>query len=63
MYLTQVGEDIEQVQAVRSDGRVQRVIYSFGQGNEARTFEINSNNGLIRLKNPAAIDYEVNTWL
>ena len=56
---SKVGEDIGlQVSAVRSDGRIQRVIYTFGQGNEEGTFEINSNNGLIRLKNPASVDYE-----
>jgi protocadherin-16/23 len=44
---------------VRSDGRKQRVIYSFGQGNEDGVFEINSNNGLVRLRDPQLIDYEV----
>jgi protocadherin-16/23 len=53
------GSDILQVQAVRSDGRKQRVIYSFGQGNEDGAFEINSNNGLVRLRNPQLIDFEV----
>ena len=53
-----VGTDIVQVQAVRSDGRIQRVIYTFGQGNSKDIFEINSNNGLIRLKKPELIDYE-----
>ena len=55
---SKIGEDILQVQAVRSDGRIQRVIYTFGQGNQDGIFEINSNNGLIRLKNPQFIDYE-----
>ena len=53
-----VGADIVQVQAVRSDGRIQRVIYTFGQGNTKDIFEINSNNGLIRLKKPELIDFE-----
>ncbi|QQP39390.1 Uncharacterized protein FKW44_020261, partial [Caligus rogercresseyi] len=54
------GVDVTQVQAVRSDGRKQRVIYSFHRGNEDGTFEINSNNGLIRVKDPEQIDYELN---
>ena len=41
------GTEITQVRAVRSDGRKQRVTYSFGRGNEDGTFEINSNNGLV----------------
>ena len=52
------GQDVLQVQAVRSDGRKQRVSYTFGQGNEDGTFEINSNNGLIRLAKPENIDFE-----
>ena len=56
--LASTGVDILQVQAVRSDGRKQRVIYSFGRGNEDGTFEINSNNGLVRLQNPQFIDFE-----
>ena len=56
--LSNTGVDILQVQAVRSDGRKQRVIYTFGQGNEDGTFEINSNNGLVRLQNPQFIDFE-----
>jgi protocadherin-16/23 len=56
--LSGTGVDILQVQAVRSDGRKQRVIYSFGRGNEDGTFEINSNNGLVRLQNPQFIDFE-----
>ena len=56
--LSGTGVDILQVQAVRSDGRKQRVTYTFGQGNEDGTFEINSNNGLVRLQNPQFIDFE-----
>jgi protocadherin-16/23 len=56
--LSSSGVDILQVQAVRSDGRKQRVIYTFGRGNEDGTFEINSNNGLVRLQNPQFIDFE-----
>ena len=52
------GRDVTQVQAVRSDARKQRISYSFGQGNEEGTFDINSNNGLIRLARPEHIDFE-----
>ena len=52
------GEDLAKVHAVRSDGRRQRVIYTFLRGNENGAFEINSNNGLIRVRDPEMIDYE-----
>ena len=48
----------EQVSAVRSDGRRQRVTYSFGSGNEDNTFEINSNNGLIPVRDQKRLDFE-----
>ena len=44
----------------RSDGRRQPVIYTFLRGNEASAFEINSNNGIIRVRDPEVIDYEKN---
>lgn len=47
-----------QVRAVRSDGRRQRVIYNFLRGNDLGAFEINSNNGLIRVRDPDVVDYE-----
>ena len=53
------GADVAKVRAVRSDGRRQRVIYTFLRGNEQGAFEINSNNGLIRVRDPEVIDYEV----
>lgn len=53
-----VGKDVIQVSAVRSDGRRQRVSYSFGSGNEDNTFEINSNNGLIRVRDHKHLDFE-----
>lgn len=53
-----VGKDVLQVSAVRSDGRRQRVTYSFGSGNEENTFEINSNNGLIRVRDQKRLDFE-----
>ena len=44
--------------AVRSDGRRQRITYRFGAGNEDNTFEINANNGLIRVRDPTPLDSE-----
>ncbi|CAB3367491.1 Hypothetical predicted protein [Cloeon dipterum] len=52
------GKDVVQVSAVRADGRRQRITYSFGSGNEDNTFEINSNNGLVRVRDPRLLDYE-----
>ena len=52
------GQDVTQVRAVRSDGRRQRVIYTFLRGHESGAFEINSNNGLIRVRDPELIDFE-----
>jgi len=46
------------VSAVRADGRRQRITYSFGSGNEDNTFEINSNNGLVRVRDPRLLDFE-----
>ncbi|XP_063535719.1 protein dachsous [Cydia strobilella] len=52
------GKDVLQVTAVRSDGRRQRVIYEFGNGDDQYAFEIDSNSGLIRVNNSANLDYE-----
>ncbi|KAG8225975.1 hypothetical protein J437_LFUL006204, partial [Ladona fulva] len=52
------GKDVVQVSAVRTDGRRQRITYSFGSGNEDNTFEINSNNGLVRVRDPRNLDFE-----
>ncbi|KAF0309990.1 Protein dachsous [Amphibalanus amphitrite] len=54
----QTGSDVIQVTAVRSDGRRQRITYSFGSGNEDGTFEITANNGLIRVRDPRSLDFE-----
>lgn len=43
---------------MRSDGRRQRITYSFGAGNDDTTFEINANNGLIRVRDPEKLDLE-----
>ena len=52
------GDDVAKVHAVRSDGRRQSVVYTFLRGNEDGAFEINSNNGLIRVRDPEVIDFE-----
>ncbi len=52
------GSDIIEVRAVRSDGRRQRVIYSFLSGNDFGALEINSNNGLIRVRDASLVDFE-----
>ena len=43
---------------MRSDGRRQRINYSFGAGHEDGTFEITANNGLIRVRDPERLDFE-----
>ncbi|KAB7496775.1 Protein dachsous [Armadillidium nasatum] len=55
------GSDVVQVVAVRSDGRRQRITYSFVSGNEHNVFEMNSNNGLIRVRDHWKLDYETIT--
>ncbi|XP_014247424.1 protein dachsous [Cimex lectularius] len=54
------GTEVVQVSAVRSDGRRQKITYSLVSGNEESKFEINSQTGMIRVRNSAALDYEVN---
>jgi protocadherin-16/23 len=43
---------------VRSDGRRQKITYRFGRGNEDNAFEINFNNGLIRVRDSSLLDHE-----
>ncbi|KAK7075982.1 calcium ion binding [Halocaridina rubra] len=52
------GSSVIQVAAFRSDGRRQRIEYSFGSGNEESIFEINKINGLITVREPRRLDYE-----
>lgn len=47
--------------ALKSDGRRQKIIYSFANGNDNEPFEINSNTGLIRVRNSTVLDYETNS--
>ena len=46
------------VVALRSDGRRQRINYSFGSGNDADIFELVSNTGQIRVRKPWKLDFE-----
>ncbi|CAH2077043.1 unnamed protein product, partial [Iphiclides podalirius] len=52
------GKEVLQVTALRSDGRRQRIIYEFGNGNDQYAFEIDSNTGVIRVNNSENLDYE-----
>ena len=52
------GTDVVQVMAFRSDGRRQRITYNFGSGNEDQIFDINANNGLIRVRDARKLDFE-----
>ncbi|XP_013178590.1 PREDICTED: protein dachsous [Papilio xuthus] len=52
------GKEVLQVTALRSDGRRQRVIYEFGNGNDHYAFDIDSNTGVIRVNDSANLDYE-----
>lgn len=64
-YFVTIPEDVEeyqdilQVNAVRTDGRRQKIDYSFGTGNEDNIFIINSDNGKIQVQNPKNLDYEL----
>lgn len=58
MENTPAGKEIIQVSAVRSDGRRQRIVYSFGSGNEDSTFDIDPDGGIIRVANSEGLDHE-----
>lgn len=55
---TPVGFSVLSLNAVRSDGRRQKIMYSFGSGNEDGTFSIDATNGEIRVRNSDKLDYE-----
>ncbi|XP_049536500.1 protein dachsous [Anopheles darlingi] len=58
MENTPVGQSVLQLNAVRSDGRRQKIIYSFGSGNEDGTFSIDAVTGEIKIRNSQNLDYE-----
>uniref|UniRef100_A0A6P7F7B9 Protein dachsous n=1 Tax=Diabrotica virgifera virgifera TaxID=50390 RepID=A0A6P7F7B9_DIAVI len=64
-YTVQIAEnaeqfrDIIQVAAIRSDGRRQKIVYYIGSGNEDNIFVINSDSGIIQVRDPKNLDYEL----
>lgn len=52
------GYPVIQLNAVRSDGRRQKIIYSLDSGNDDSMFAIDSRSGEIRVENSAYLDYE-----
>ncbi|XP_045480676.1 protein dachsous isoform X2 [Harmonia axyridis] len=58
MENTEEHQHVAQVAAVRTDGRRQKISYSFGSGNEENIFSINSDSGYIQVKNSKQLDFE-----
>lgn len=58
MENTRAGNALVKTNAVRSDGRLQKINYSIGTGNEDGTFAIDPNSGEIRIQNSERLDYE-----
>lgn len=58
MENTPFGHSILQLNAVRSDGRRQKITYTLGSGNEDGTFSINQLTGEIKVQNSDHLDYE-----
>ena len=54
---------LRQVSAVRTDSRRQRILYTFGSGNEDYTFEMNSQTGFLRVRDPRMLDFETRPTL
>lgn len=52
------GFSVLQLNAVRSDGRRQKINYSIGNGNDDGTFSIDPNTGEIKVRQSAQLDYE-----
>lgn len=52
------GMPLLHVAAVRSDGRRQRVNFSFGAGNEDGIFSLDAATGEVRVANPTHLDYD-----
>lgn len=55
---TAPGFPVLQLNAVRSDGRRQKIVYAIGSGNEDGSFSIDANTGEIKVRNTARLDYE-----
>ncbi|XP_017772974.1 PREDICTED: protein dachsous [Nicrophorus vespilloides] len=56
---TEQFRDVLQVSAVRSDGRRQKIVYFFGTGNEENIFVVNAENGILQVRDPKYLDYEL----
>lgn len=52
------GDSVVNVNAVRSDGRRQKIIYSIESGNDDGAFDIDAKTGEIKVRNSAHLDYE-----
>ncbi|CAG9854996.1 unnamed protein product [Phyllotreta striolata] len=52
-------KEVVRVGAVRSDGRRQRVAYSIGAGDDAGVFIIDSTTGIIQVRDPDGLDFEL----
>uniref|UniRef100_A0AAR5P542 Cadherin domain-containing protein n=2 Tax=Dendroctonus ponderosae TaxID=77166 RepID=A0AAR5P542_DENPD len=50
---------IVQVSAVRTDGRRQKIQYTFGMGNEDNIFSIEAESGIIQVRDPKNLDFEL----
>ncbi|KAL1505211.1 hypothetical protein ABEB36_004825 [Hypothenemus hampei] len=55
--------EMVQVNAVRTDGRRQKILYDFGTGNEDNAFAIDEESGVIQVKDSTRLDYEKNRQL
>ncbi|XP_050303550.1 protein dachsous [Anthonomus grandis grandis] len=56
---TEQFRDVVQVTAVRTDGRKQKIFYSFGTGNEENIFTVGAESGVIQVRDPRNLDYEL----
>lgn len=52
-----------QVSAFKSDGRRQRITYSFGYGNEANVFDLGRDSGVIRVRDSRLLNFELHPEL
>uniref|UniRef100_T1ING2 Cadherin domain-containing protein n=1 Tax=Strigamia maritima TaxID=126957 RepID=T1ING2_STRMM len=54
-----LGQEVVRVVAVRNDGKQSGIMYSFGNGNEDDTFDIDPTTGVISVKDSRRLDYEM----
>lgn len=52
--------EVAQLSAVRTDGRRQRITYTFGRGNEDNAFSVDQDTGRVRVRDSNRLDYERN---